>query len=50
MSEERFENAPEELERVVDMAVDLRGDDRTVEWRERLGRPPDRAEVERWVR
>ena len=38
---------PEELERAVDRAVDLRGDERMVEWRERLGRPPDRVEVER---
>ena len=43
----RFENAPEEIERVVAQAVDLREDERTKGWRERLGRPPDRQEVER---
>ena len=31
--------------RVVDRAVDLRDDVRTAGWRERLGRPPDSAEV-----
>ena len=45
VSEERFENVPEEVERVVDRAVDLRGDERTKGWRERLGRPPDGAKV-----
>ena len=47
VSEERFENLPEELERVVDKAPDLREDERTKGWRERLGRPPEREEVER---
>ena len=45
VSEDRFENVPEDVDRVVDRAVDLRDDVRTVGWRERLGRPPDSAEV-----
>ena len=40
VSEERFENVPEEVEVVVDKAPDLRSDERTRGWRERLGRPP----------
>ena len=47
VSVERWENLPEDVQRVVDKAVDLRGDERTKRWRERLGRPPDRAEIER---
>ena len=35
------------MERVVDKAEDLREDERTRGWRERLGRPPNRAEIER---
>ena len=50
VSEERFENVPEEVEKVIDLAPDLRRDVRTREWRERLGRPPERAEVEREMR
>ena len=50
VSEERFENLPEELEEVVDKAPDLREDERTKGWRERLGRPPEREEVEREMR
>ena len=45
VSAERFENPPEEIDRAVDEANDLRTDPRTEEWRERLGRPPDREEV-----
>ena len=38
------------MERAVDEAVDLRQDPRTEEWRERLGRPPDKEEVIREMR
>ena len=45
VSAERFENPPEDIDRTVDQATDLRTDPRTEEWRERLGRPPEREEV-----
>ena len=47
VSEDRFENLPEDMERVVDRAPDLREHEKTKGWRERLGRPPDREEVVR---
>ena len=40
VSAERFENPPEEIERAVDEAEDLRKDSRTDEWREVLNAPP----------
>ena len=41
---------PEEVERAVDRAVDLRSDVRTGEWRERLGRLSERVEIEKKMR
>ena len=38
VSEDRFENVPEDVDRVVDKAPDLREHERTRGWRERLGR------------
>ena len=50
VSVERFENLPEAVERVLDRETDLRSDDRTRGWRERLGRLPERGEVLREMR
>ncbi len=45
VSADRFENAPEELERAVDEADDLRAHPKTAGWRERLNRPPEKDEI-----
>ena len=45
VSEERFENPPEEIDEAVDKAEDLRGSDQAKEWEERLNKVPDFEEV-----
>ena len=45
VSEEKFENLPEDIERVVDMAEDLRHGEEAQEWREYLNKVPDFDEV-----
>ena len=47
VSEERFENSPEEIEKAVDMAMDLRQGEEAEEWRRWLNRSPDFVEVTR---
>ena len=45
VSDERFENKPEDIEKVVDMAEDLRYGEEAEEWRKWLNRSPDLEEV-----
>ena len=45
VSAERFENSPDEIERAVSEAEDLRSDPRTPKWRDDLNTPPEREEI-----
>ena len=47
---ERFKNSPEDVERAVDGADDLRGTEDAVLWRGVLERLPDKKEVEEEMR
>ena len=50
VSAERFENPPEEIEKAVEGAEDLRNDPRTDGWRQRLNTPPGREEIRKEMR
>ena len=41
VSEERFENDPQEIEETVDLVEDLRENEKAKEWKERLNMPPE---------
>ena len=45
VSQERFENSPDSIDAVVDRAEDLRGFEKTREWRVKLDEPPEEEEV-----
>ena len=45
VSEEKFENRPEDIEKAVDMAEDLRNGEEAEEWRVWLNKVPDYEEV-----
>ena len=50
VSEAKFENEPEDIEKVVDMADDLREGEEAEEWRIWLNKVPDLEEVEEQMR
>ena len=45
VSEERFENDPQDIEETVDLVEDLRENEKAKEWKERLNKPPEKKEV-----
>jgi hypothetical protein len=45
VSEQRFENTPEEIERAVDKVTDISGTDKAREWSEMLESTPEREEI-----
>ena len=44
-SEMRFENDPQDIEETMDLAEDLRENEKAKEWKERLNKPPEKKEV-----